>query len=299
MNRPFPETYAALAARVERHLPSTLALVPDGLLREAVAHVLLAGGKRFRPVLCLVAAGVDPFADPVDTEAAAIQAAALHAAAALEWMHTYSLVHDDLPALDDDDWRRGRATLHRKYDEATAILAGDVLHAGALALAAGAPCGDGQRADLCAILAGASVAMVQGQVLDTLPAAAPDTPGLGFVLATIDGKTGAMIRAALEMGACVAGTRAANWAAFGRVLGRLFQVSDDLLDVTGTLAGLGKTPGKDAASRKVNLVTLLGTEGARDFLEACRDEARALAASLPADPDLLRALADFVADRKS
>jgi len=294
MIRPFPESYAALVQRFERHLPSTLAILPDGLLRDAVAHVLLGGGKRFRPVLCLVAAGVDPFATPP-----AHEPAALHAAAALEWMHTYSLVHDDLPALDDDDWRRGRATLHRKYDEATAILAGDVLHAGALALATGAPCGDGQRADLCAILAGASVAMVQGQVLDTLPAAAPDTPGLGFVLATIDGKTGAMIQAALEMGACVAGTRAANWAAFGRVLGRLFQVSDDLLDVTGTLAVLGKTPGKDAASRKVNLVALLGVDGARDFLEACRDEARALSNDLPADPDLLRALADFVADRKS
>ncbi len=294
MNRPFSETYAALAERFERHLPSTLALLPDGLLREAVSHVLLGGGKRFRPVLCLAAAGVDPFCAPPPHEPAA-----LHAAAALEWLHTYSLVHDDLPALDDDDWRRGRATLHRKYDEATAILAGDVLHAGAIALATAAPCGDAQRAQLCEILADASVAMVQGQVLDTLPAVAPETPDPGFVLATIDGKTGALIGAALEMGACVAGVRDAGWAPFGRTLGRLFQLSDDLLDVTGTLADLGKTPGKDAAARKVNLVTLLGVEGARGFLEACRTEARALADGLPADNDLLRALVDFVADRTS
>lgn len=293
MRRPFPETYAALAARFEEHLPSTLGLLPDGLLREAVTHVLLGGGKRLRPVLCLVAAGIDPFA-PVP---APHEPAALAAAAALEWMHTYSLVHDDLPALDDDDWRRGRPTLHRKYDEATAILAGDALHAGAFALAAGAPGDSAMKAALCSLLGLASVAMVQGQALDTLPAAGPGEPSVESILVTIDGKTGAMIAAALSMGAVTARSATADWETFGRLLGRMFQVKDDLLDRTGSLAALGKTPGKDDAQRKVNLVTLRGPEGAEDFLEARRREAAELAGRLPADGGLLVALVDFVAER--
>ncbi|PKN47967.1 MAG: hypothetical protein CVU59_00760, partial [Deltaproteobacteria bacterium HGW-Deltaproteobacteria-17] len=186
----FPDpTYAALAARFERFLPATLDRIPPGLLREALAHVLLGGGKRFRPVLCLAAAGADPGAPPEEDG----RDPALFAAAALEWMHTYSLVHDDLPALDDDDWRRGRPTLHRKYDEATAILAGDALHAGALVLAAGAPCGSEPRAALCRLLAGASLAMVHGQVLDTIPhamtgGASPSGPTVEGILEMIDGK---------------------------------------------------------------------------------------------------------------
>lgn len=299
MRRPFAETYAALAARFEGHLPSTLELLPEGLLREAVSHVLLGGGKRLRPVLCLAAAGIDPF----DPGTAPHESAALAAAAALEWMHTYSLVHDDLPALDDDDWRRGRPTLHRKYDEATAILAGDALHAGAFALAAGAPCDDARRSALCGILGRASVAMVQGQALDTLPASTQGEPTVEAILETIDGKTGAMIAAALAMGAVTAGTASPEWTAFGRLLGRMFQVRDDLLDVTGSLSELGKTPGKDAAQRKVNLVSLLGPERAHDFLEAGRTEALALVGrlstvgQLPVDGDLLIAVTNFVADR--
>lgn len=299
MRRPFHETYASLAARFEDHLPSTLGLLPDGRLREAVSHVLLGGGKRLRPVLCLVAAGIDPFDHPP----APHEPAALAAAAAIEWMHTYSLVHDDLPSLDDDDWRRGRPTLHRMYDEATAILAGDALHAGAFALAAAVPGDAAMRAALCGILGRASVAMVVGQMRDTLPSTSPGEPSVESILDTIDGKTGALIAAALSMGAVTAGTANSDWDAFGRLLGRMFQVKDDLLDRTGSLADLGKTPGKDDAQRKINLVSLLGPEGAGDLLEAWRREAVVLAGRMSADgrmfadEELLIALAGFIAER--
>ncbi|PKN27851.1 MAG: hypothetical protein CVU65_01170 [Deltaproteobacteria bacterium HGW-Deltaproteobacteria-22] len=297
----FPDpTYAALAARFERFLPATLERIPPGLLREAVAHVLLGGGKRFRPVLCLAAAGIDPGAPPEDDG----REPALFAAAALEWMHTYSLVHDDLPALDDDDWRRGRPTLHKKYGEATAILAGDALHAGALVLAAGAPCGSEQRAGLCALLAGASLAMVQGQMLDTIPLAmkggtAGDAgPSVEGILEMIDGKTGAMIATSLRMGAVLAGTgNHPGWPAFGRLLGRCFQLRDDLLDVTGSLPELGKTPGKDARQDKSNLVSLTGVGDATAMLDQLRSQAYLVTDTLPGDRAFFRALVAYVVDR--
>jgi len=290
----FGETYAGLAAHFERFLPGTLDRLPDGWLREAVAHVLLGGGKRFRPVLCLAAAGFNAGRGPEPDDPV------LWAAAALEWMHTYSLVHDDLPALDDDDWRRGRPTLHKKYDEATAILAGDVLHAGALSLAADAPCEAPKRAALCSLLASASCAMVQGQMLDTVPAAAPGEPSVDDILAMIDGKTGAMIVASLRMGAVLAGHDASfDWSRFGRALGRCFQIRDDLLDVTGSLPELGKTPGKDARQNKCNLVTLLGVDGAQALLSRHCGEALDLLDSLPADRDFFRELISFVARRNA
>ncbi len=290
----FRETYAGLAARFERHLPGTLERIPAGLPREAVAHVLLGGGKRFRPVLCLAAAGVDPGDGGRD------DGPEWSAAAALEWMHTYSLVHDDLPALDDDDWRRGRPTLHKKFDEATAILAGDVLHAGALALAADAPCDPLRRASLCSLLASASCAMVQGQMLDTVPAAAPAKPSVEDILAMIDGKTGAMIAVSLRMGAVLAGTGDdPGWRDFGLALGRCFQIRDDLLDVSGSLPELGKTPGKDAAQHKRNLVTLLGVPGAQELLDRQRGEALRILDGLPAERGFFRELVVFVAERSA
>ena len=171
------------------------------------------------------------------------------------------------------------------------------LAAGAFVLAAGAPCDDARRSALCGILGRASIAMVQGQALDTLPASTRGEPTVDSILETIDGKTGAMIAAALAMGAVTAGAETPEWEAFGRLLGRMFQVKDDLLDVTGSLSELGKTPGKDAAQRKINLVSLLGTGGAKDFLEALRREAAARASRLSTDGDLLVAVTDFVAER--
>lgn len=288
----FESRFGELKRLFEDFLPSTLAIVPPGRLREAMEHVLLGGGKRLRAVLCLAAARVIP-----GRCAPGRLDAALHAAAALEWMHAYSLVHDDLPALDDDDWRRGRPTLHRLYDEATAILAGDALHAGAFVLAGRVGLPSARSLAIGQALARASLDMVQGQVIDTLPSARPAAVTSQELFAMIDGKTGALMAAALEMGA-IAGKAADTgpWRRYGLLLGRCFQIRDDQLDVSGTLQELGKTPGKDAAQSKCSAVSVLGA-GTGETLRQLHEETCRAAGELPWAADFFRHAADLAVRR--
>ncbi len=282
---------ARVDAALDRLLPPAGAW--PARLHEAMRYAVFGGGKRVRPVLaraaCRAAAG--------DAEAI------VEAACALEMVHTYSLIHDDLPALDDDTLRRGRATVHVAFDEALAILAGDALLTGAFEALARFPEGEAfaaRRARACRVVAEAigSRGMVGGQVEDLeATGAAPD----GQRLERIHGaKTGALLGAAVELGALLAGAAdatVARFARFGRRLGLLFQIADDILDVTGSAAALGKSPGKDAAAGKLTYPGVYGLEAARRELEALAvalgDEAR----RLEGDDGVLGALVVYVARR--
>ena len=232
----------------------------------------------------------------------------MRAGAAIECLHAYSLIHDDLPAMDDDDLRRGRPTAHRAFDEATAILAGDALQTLAFeALADPATDASAEtRVQLCAGLARAAglAGMVGGQMLDVAAETQAVPPTRADVERLQAMKTGALIRFSVEAGARLAGAGGAALASlvdYGAAVGAAFQIADDLLDLDGDSATLGKRAGKDADRHKATLVAALGPEGARQRLAALVAGARAAidAADLGASGDVLRATADFVANRKS
>jgi geranylgeranyl pyrophosphate synthase len=267
-------------------------------LHEAMAYAVLAGGKRVRPILARLAhaaGGGDP--DRI-TEAAC----------GLELIHTYSLVHDDLPAMDDDVLRRGRPTLHVAFDEATAILAGDALLTDGLGLLASRPPGAEWavlRAAAVAVAAGAagSLGMVAGQIED-LEAAGPNTRGAADRAALLDRihrrKTGCLIRASVEVGAILAGVDDRDgFAAFGDRLGLAFQIADDVLDATATADELGKSPGKDADAGKLTYVTLHGLDAARGRLDELEAELVDLALRLEGAGGPLAELARYVVRRTS
>lgn len=273
---------------LERYLPAvdpSIGAACPARLAEAMRYSTLAGGKRLRPVLCLMAAeacGADP-------------AAALPAACALELVHTYSLIHDDLPAMDDDDLRRGRPTCHKAFDEATAVLAGDGLLTLAFELVArhvGPP-----SAALACVVELAEAAgpngMVGGQMAD-LQAEGRTDATLEALEAIHRRKTGALLRAPLRMGALIAGAPA-EWLAaldgYGQAVGLGFQVVDDLLDVTGDEAKLGKRVRKDSGLGKWTYPALLGVEGGRRKARQLADEAAAALAPLGERAATLRALA--------
>ena len=270
-------------AALERYLPSAPAC-PDRV-GEAMRYSLFAGGKRLRPVLALASAEAVALAAGGDP--AAVRAAALPAACALELIHTYSLVHDDLPAMDDDTLRRGRPTNHVVFGEGLAILAGDGLLTEAFALMAREPARDGDAAldarKLRALRIVAEAAgpcgMVGGQAID-LEAAGSGTAFDGDGLRAMHArKTGALIRASAAAGAVMAGATDAQLAAierFASELGLAFQIVDDVLDVEGASADLGKTAGKDAAAGKPTYPALYGLDASRRMAEEC--VARALTA---------------------
>jgi geranylgeranyl diphosphate synthase type II len=254
-------------------------------LAAAMRYSVLSGGKRLRPLLCLMAA-----------EACGAGAeAALPAACALELIHTYSLIHDDLPAMDDDDLRRGRPTCHKAFDEATAILAGDALLT--LAFEVVATHTQPVRAALgcVSVLAEAAGAagMVGGQMADLQAEGRPD--GTTAALEAIHRrKTGALLRAALRMGAIVAGADAQQRTAlddYGRAVGLAFQIVDDLLDVQGDEAKLGKRVRKDSELGKWTYPGFLGVEESRQRARQLADEAVAALAPLGTGGDRLQALA--------
>ncbi len=271
-------------------------------LVKAMRYAALGGGKRLRPFLLVEAARVFAAEGP----------GILRAAAAVEFIHCYSLVHDDLPAMDNDDLRRGRPTTHRAYDEATAILVGDAL----LTLAFDALADERTdpdpaiRADLVAALARASGlgGMAGGQMLD-LEAEGRFTPGgapldleRNEILRLQAMKTGALITAAVEMGAIVGRADRAGRKAlrdYGHLLGQAFQIADDLLDVESDAATLGKATGKDSSAGKATLVGLLGVEAARRRLAGLVAEAEKALACFEGKADMLRQAARFVAERKS
>jgi geranylgeranyl diphosphate synthase type II len=285
-----PRIDAALAhyAQFDEGCPSQLA--------DAIRYALLAPGKRLRPQLVLMAA--EACGGKVES--------ALPAACAVEMIHTYSLVHDDLPAMDDDDLRRGRPTCHKVYGEAVAILVGDALQARAFEVLAAEINPPELAARCCAVLgraAGAS-ALVGGQAADI--AMTNDDfeqpPGDISQLEAIHGrKTGALFVAALELGAVTAEAsdeQLRALTAYGRKLGLAFQITDDLLDVAGSQASLGKRVEKDAQHGKLTFPGLLGIEESRRRAKTLIDEACAMIELFGPRAGQLRALAKFVAARE-
>jgi len=288
---------ARTADRVETYLSGVLDedATPDRL-RKAMRHAVLGGGKRLRPFLVIESAAL--FDTPTDD--------ALTAAAALECVHCYSLVHDDLPAMDNDTVRRGRPTVWTAFDDWTAILAGDALLTLAFELASRPT--PAAHPDVCAKLcnlmarAAGRAGMVGGQCLD-LDAGKrnePATPDRAHIARLQAMKTGALIRYACEAGAVL--SRASDeelesLSTFGKHLGLAFQIADDLLDAEGDAATVGKATGKDAAAGKATLVGLLGPDQARRELNTAHRNACAALAPFGAKADTLKAAADFVVAR--
>ena len=265
--------------------------VPPRLL-ESMRYSLLAGGKRLRPVLCLA------FAEAV-LKQSNVPRMVEDSACALEFIHTYSLVHDDLPSMDDDDLRRGRPTNHKVYGEAMAILAGDSLLTDAFALVAGGP--EPVRGVLCRELAvgAGSAGMVGGQVLDI----AEDRPAhIDYLTRMHRLKTGALIRAACRMGVIAAGGDAdalARADTYGDAVGLAFQIADDVLDVTGDASSMGKPVGADAAAGRFTFPAVLGLEESKQL--AARKVAEAIDAVKTLEPKEgpLAALARYSVERRS
>ena len=299
-----PDPLAVLqthAGRVESTLAALLngAAEPGEIARPerlvaAMRHGVLGGGKRFRPALVIECARL--------LGVRADDRGLLRAAAAVECIHCYSLIHDDLPAMDDDDLRRGRPTVHKAFDEATAILAGDALMTLAFAVLADERTHpDGAvRASLVSRLALASGlgGMAGGQMLDlAFETEEPDEAASRTMQAM---KTGALIEASCRLGALHAGAdevAETRLAAYGRAVGLAFQLADDLLDHTADADAMGKAVGKDAARGKATFVTFHGIEGTRTRLAEVLDEAEVALDGFGAEAERLRALARFVAER--
>jgi farnesyl diphosphate synthase len=291
----FADWRSAQQQRVERALERFVPSRVPASLGDAMRYAVLDGGKRLRPLLVLAAA------DVVDGQAEA----ALRAACAVELIHAYSLVHDDMPCMDNDVLRRGKPTVHVRFGEAQALLAGDALQALAFELLVP---GDGSVSDplaasLCRQLAVAAGAdgMAGGQAVDLASVGlALDQPALEAMHRR---KTGALLQASVLMGASTGPVTPAareQLSVYGASLGLAFQVVDDVLDVTADSATLGKTAGKDAAADKPTFVSLMGLEAAQAYADRVLDQAHeALRRSDLPNTDTLHALADWVGRRAS
>jgi farnesyl diphosphate synthase len=263
-------------------------------LMAAMRHGSLNGGKRLRPFLLRESALL----------LGGNEQAALRVGAALECLHCYSLIHDDLPAMDDDDLRRGQPTVHKAFDEATAILAGDSLLTYAFDIIAAPETELPDRAKTELVLALARAAgsggMVGGQALDlAAEKSAPDEAGITTLQAM---KTGALIRFACEAGAIIAGAdqeHRQRLRKFGQVIGLAFQLADDLLDITSDAETMGKATGKDAARGKGTLVAMHGTDWAEEKLDALTAEAVDLLAPYGEKAFILQQTARFIASRQN
>ncbi|MGF1609529.1 MAG: polyprenyl synthetase family protein [Kiloniellales bacterium] len=292
LDRALSETAEAVSSLLSELLPPVEG--PIGRVVEAMRYGALGGGKRLRPFLVVESAGL--FDAPRE--------GALRAGAALEMVHCYSLIHDDLPAMDDSDLRRGRPTAHKAFDEATAILAGDGLLTEAFAVLAD-PRTSPDPAVRVALVAGLAAAagaagMVGGQMIDLSPERASlDLDGITNLQRL---KTGALITFACEGGAILGGAGAAERAAlidYAGDLGLAFQIVDDLLDAQGSAAELGKPTGQDAALGKATFVGQLGLDGARAKAEQLVERACARLDLFGRKADLLRNAALFVLERRS
>ena len=285
-------TQAGVESALEQFLPAS-DVIPHKL-HAAMRYALLGGGKRVRPLLVMAAGELFE----ADTAALA------RAACALEMIHVYSLVHDDMPCMDDDALRRGKPTVHVAYDEATALLVGDALQSQAFTiLAEGAAIPPGRQMAMVRLLAQASGSsgMCGGQAIDL------DSVGLSLSLQQLEQmhqlKTGALLRAAVILGA-LAGkdlepADMASLDAYAKAVGLAFQVVDDVLDATADSATLGKTAGKDAAANKPTYVSILGLEPSRALAEQLRCDAHAALAPFGDKARRLRELADLVVQRKA
>ena len=282
-------------AALDRHLPP--ATTPPAVIHEAMRYAVLGGGKRVRPILALAAAEacgaeLEPLLMP---------------AAALELIHTYSLVHDDLPALDDDELRRGRKTTHVVFGEAMGILAGDALLTEAFSWLARPIAGVEPARQLRAISEVAkavdSTGMIGGQVADLeATGAGQEGDALAQLRFIHRNKTGRLITGSVLLGGILAGANEAEVGAlqrYGEALGLAFQIVDDLLDQEESSATLGKTAGKDAAQGKLTYPSLVGTEAARRELQTLLDTAVSNAGMIRAPKNYLAELARFICKRRS
>lgn len=282
-------------AALDRFLPA--AAQEPAKLHDAMRYTTLGGGKRVRPLLAY--ASGELFGAPAEAVA--------RAASAVEMIHVYSLVHDDMPCMDDDDLRRGKPTVHVAYDEATALLVGDALQAQAFAVLAGAV-GDGgvPPARLVTMLrllaeAAGSAGMCGGQAIDL------DSVGLALTLEQLERmhqlKTGAMLRVSVLLGALAGAdlgpAQLEALAAYSKAIGLAFQVVDDVLDATEDSATLGKTAGKDAAANKPTYVSILGLEPSKALAEQLRRQAHEALAPFGEQALRLRELADLIVQRKA
>jgi farnesyl diphosphate synthase len=284
----------SIAAEIDRQFDLLLPIPndPRARLYEAMRHATIGGGKRLRPLLVVAACALFH----VD------QAAALRVATAIECIHVYSLIHDDLPCMDDDDLRRGKPTVHKAFDEATAVLAGDSLHALAFELLADeATHGDPfVRSELIIELARASGpdGMAGGQMMDL------EADGATYDLQTVTKlqqlKTGALIAFCLEAGAImgrVPPEGRAHLRGYARDVGLAFQIADDILDVEGDEAAAGKALGKDEAAGKATFLSLLGLDRARAQAGALVEQAINHLSAFGPEADLLRAIARYTVER--
>jgi len=287
----FEEDRLAVDAQLERLLPAESA--QPSSIHTAMRYSVFAGGKRIRPILCLETARI--FTSDV--------AASLFPGCAIEFIHTYSLIHDDLPALDNDDLRRGKPTCHKKFGEATAILAGDALLTLAFETIAAAPVSPERRVAMVteiATAAGTVKGMVGGQVADLEAEGKPVGPEmLEYIHRS---KTAALIRASITAGAQCAGAPDADVARlrrFGETIGWAFQVTDDILDVTESSAALGKTAGKDIAQQKATYPAVFGLERAQQIAKELADSAIAELDPYGERAAHLRAIAEFLVLRRA
>ena len=285
---------ATVNAALDRFLPPAAA--KPATIHKAMRYSLFAGGKRMRPALCLAAA----------VACGGREADALPLACAVECIHTYSLIHDDLPAMDDDDYRRGRLTNHKVFGEAVAILAGDALLTDAFRLVAENAARVAKDATLVrdviveVVEAASTRGMVGGQVVDI------ESEGKSVTPETLEyihlHKTAALIRASLRVGAMLGGGRADQLALIGeagRSLGLAFQIVDDILDVEGTLAELGKSAGSDERKGKATYPAVHGIEASREEARRLIGLAKRQLAGLGAGAVALCALADYIFERRS
>lgn len=290
----FTEYASALRARIDAALNQVIPNTPNSQLAEAMRYSLAGGGKRIRPLLL--------FASYRATAGQQEHPALETAACAIEAIHAYSLIHDDLPAMDDDSLRRGRPTCHLAFDEALAILAGDALQSLAFELLADSPgLTDATRVQLIRTLSRAAgmQGMVVGQAIDL---AAVDTElNITRLEHMHRCKTGALIDASVAMGALIGGANSQQLDALGRYsrsLGLAFQVHDDILDVTADTETLGKQQGADIARNKPTYVSLLGLTAAQARAHELYEEALAAAAELTGDTEPLQRIAQYVIARR-
>lgn len=287
----FAEDQALVEEALESHLPP--ATTAPETIHRAMRYSVFAGGKRIRPILCIETARL--FSKNV--------AAAVTAGCAIEFIHTYSLIHDDLPALDNDDLRRGKPTCHKKFGEAMAILAGDALLTLAFETLARADVDPARRVRIIAEIgaaAGTVRGMVGGQVADL---EAEGKPVDAALLEYIHGsKTAALIRAGIVAGAIAGGATDADierMRRFGDALGWEFQVVDDILDVQESSAALGKTAGKDQAHKKATYPALFGIEKSKQFAQELAEKAERELACYGERAARLREIADFLVSRRA
>ncbi len=293
---PLDESFLSIRQDVEREIEFLLppSEGPERRLHEAMRYAALGGGKRLRPFLVIQTASLFGVA----------KQSALRVAASIEMVHCYSLTHDDLPAMDDDDLRRGRPTVHKAYDEATAILAGDALLTRAFEVLAERPTHSNPevRCELVEALSGASgwLGMVGGQMFDLMAGEVDiDVPAVTRLQHM---KTGRLIEFSCEAGAILgkAPVQIRNTLkAFARDLGLAFQIADDLLDAEGDVSVVGKAVGKDDGAGKATFVSLLGVDRARAQAEMLSKQAIAHLDCFDKEADLLRAVAEFVVERKN